>query len=305
MSGSAGAVATRQHYSDLFVERLAFLDELMFENFDAPSLTYDQVFNVRDSARAYEEISGITGFSQFEEKPEGAKLAYDRLLQGYDKRYKHKTFAKGYEISFEAMDDDIDGAISDAAPALARVARNSIETEAFSDLNLGFSSVQTPDGVSLFNNSHPLVGGGTADNLVESDFDQAAVETAINLFDDMRDDRNQLIEGSPSILLFPPELRWVVHEVLKSQLRSDTAENAVNALNQIGMRTIMSKYLTGDDDWFILSEPSQHRLLFYWRMEPVTDHALDFDTKNMKSSMMYRLSHGPADWRNIVGGQGQ
>ena len=74
MSGSAGAVMTRQHYSDLFVSRLAFLDELMFENFDAPSLTYDQVFNVRDSSRAYEEITGITGFSQFPEKPEGTKL---------------------------------------------------------------------------------------------------------------------------------------------------------------------------------------------------------------------------------------
>ena len=305
MAGSAGAVATRQHYSDLFVARLAFLDELMFENFDAPSLTYDQVFNVRDSSRAYEEITGITGFSQFSEKPEGTKLEYDRLMQGYDKRFTHKTYAKGYEISFEAMDDDIDGAISDAAPALSRVARNSIETEAFSDLNNGFGSVETPDGVSLFNASHPLVGGGTQSNLVTSDFDQASVETAINLFDDMRDDRNQLIEGSPSCLLFPPELRWVVHEVLKSQLRSDTAENATNALNQIGLKTLMSKYLTGDDDWYILSDPSQHRLLFYWRMEPVSDHALDFDTKNMKSSMMYRLSHGPADWRNLVGGQGQ
>lgn len=305
MSGSAGSITTRQHYSDLFVERLAYLDELMYENFDAPSLTYTQLFNVRDSGRAYEEITGITGFSQFAEKPEGAKVEYDRLMQGYDKRYKHKTYAKGYQITFEAMDDDLDGAITDAAPALARVARNSIETEAFSDFNNGFDSVETPDGVTLFNASHPLVGGGTFSNLVESDFDQAAVETAINLFDDMRDDRNQLIEGSPSILLYPPELRWIVHEVLKSQLRSDTAENAVNALNQIGMQTIMSKYLTGDDDWFILSQPSQHRLLFYWRMEPVTDHALDFDTGNMKSKMTYRFSHGPADWRNIIGGQGQ
>jgi phage major head subunit gpT-like protein len=296
---------TRQHYSDQFVSRLAFLDELMFENFDAPSLTYDKVFNVRDSSRAYEEITGITGFSQFAEKAEGAKLEYDRLMQGYDKRFKHKTYAKGYEISFEAMDDDLDGAISDAAPALARVARNSIETEAFSDFNNGFGTVTTPDGVSLFSASHPLVGGGTASNIVSSDFDQASVETAINLYDDMRDDRNQLIEGSPSLLLYPPELRWVVHEVLKSQLRSDTAENAENALNQIGLKTCMSKYLTGDDDWFILSDPNAHRLLFYWRMEPVSDHALDFDTKNMKSSMMYRLSHGPADWRNLVGGQGQ
>jgi hypothetical protein len=133
---------------------------------------------------------------------------------------------------------------------------------------------------------------------------QGTLESAINIYDDMRDDRNQLIELSPSILLFPPELKWLVHELLKSQLRSDTADNAANALHQVPLKTVESKYLTGDDDWFLVSDPSQHRLMFYWRMEPVTDHTLDFDTGNMKTKMTYRLSHGPADWRGLIGGQG-
>jgi phage major head subunit gpT-like protein len=231
-------------------------------------------------------------------------VEYDQLLQAFDKRFKHLTYAKGFQISMEAMDDDIDGAISDAAPALARIARNSIETEAFSDFNNGFSSVTTPDGVSFFNNSHVLRGGGTFDNLVSGDFAQGTLEEAINIFDDMRDERGELIELNPSILLYPPLLRWQVHEVLKSQLRSDTANNAVNALNQIGIRPVMSKYLTGADDWFVGSESSLHRLMFYWRMEPVSDHTLDFDSGNMKTKMTYRHSHGPADWRGWVAGQG-
>ena len=120
----------------------------------------------------------------------------------------------------------------------------------------------------------------------------------------MRDERGELIELNPSILLYPPSLRWTVHEVLKSQLRSDTANNAVNALNQIGIRPLMSKYLTGDDDWFVGSDSTLHRLMFYWRMEPVSDHTLDFDSGNMKTKMTYRHSHGPADWRGWVAGQG-
>jgi phage major head subunit gpT-like protein len=301
---SAGNVMTRNQFTDLFVSRLPFLDEIMRERFDAPSLTYTQVFNIRDSRRAYEEITGITGFDQFTEKDEGDTITYDKLLQGYDKRFKHKTYAKGFQITLEAMDDDIDGAISDAAPALARVARNSIETEAFSDFNNGFGSVTTPDGVSLFSASHPLVGGGTASNLISGDFAQGTLEQAVNMYQDMRDDRNQLIELNPTSLLIPTELQWVVHEVLKSQLRSDTANNAINAVNQLGLKVIMSKYLTGDDDWFLLADPSQHRLMYYWRMEPVSDHTLDFDTGNMKTKMTYRMSHGPADWRGLVGGQG-
>ena len=304
---SAGNVMLRGQYTDLFVSRLPFLDEILFEQFDAPSLTYTDIFNVRDSSRAYEEITGITGFDQFVAKTEGAPVEYDKLLQGFDKRYTHSTYAKGFQISMEAMDDDIDGAISNAAPALARVARNSIETQVFSLLNEGFSTTgasATPDAKALFSATHTLVGGGTFDNLVAGDLAQATLEEAINIYADMRDDRNQLIDLEPSMLIIPPELRWVTHELLKSQLRSDTALNAANALNQLGMKVVQSKYLTGDDDWFISVDPSSHRVIVYWRMEPVTDHTMDFDTGNMKSKMTYRLSFGAADWRGWVGGQG-
>ena len=304
---SAGNVMLRGQYTDLFVSRLPFLDEILYEQFDAPSLTYTEVFNVRDSARAYEEVTQITGFDQFVSKSEGAAVQYDKLLQGFDKRFKHTTYAKGFQISMEAMDDDIDGAISNAAPALARVARNSIETQIFSVLNEGFSTSgagATPDGAALFSASHLLVGGGTFDNLVSGDLAQATLEEGMNIFDDMRDDRNQLIDMDPQILLIPTELRWVTHELLKSQLRSDTANNAANALNQLGLKVVQSKYLTGEDDWFLCVDPSQHRVIVYWRMEPVTDHTLDFDTGNMKSKMTYRLSFGSADWRGWVGGQG-
>ena len=301
---SVGTVMLRARYTDLFVSRLAYIDEIMFEQFDAPSLTYPEAINVRDSGRAYEETTGLTGFGQFSQKSEGSKVDYDTILQAYDKRFTHLTFAKGYQISMEAMDDDLDGHISNAAPALARAARVSIETYIWNLYNLGFASETTPDGSAIFADAHPLVGGGTYDNLISGDLSQANLESAINLFDGMVDDRSLPIEASPAKLLIPVELRWVAFEILKSQLRSDSASNAVNALNQLSLAVVMSKYLTGDDDWFVCSDPSQHRLLTYWRQEPVSDHTLDFDTGNMKSKMTYRLSRGAADWRNVVGGQG-
>jgi phage major head subunit gpT-like protein len=301
---SAGNIMQRQRYTDLFASRLAYIDEILFENFDAPSLTYPQVFNVRNSSRAYEEMTGLTGFGQFSQKAEGSAVDYDTILQAYDKRFTHLTYAKGYQITTEAMDDDLDGAITNAAPALARAARVSIETYIWNLFNLGFTTETTPDGVALFSASHPLVGGGTYSNIVSGDLSQANIETAINLFDNMVDDRGLPIEASFSNLVIPVELRWIAYELLQSQLRPDTANNTVNALNQISLNVVMSKYLTGDDDWFITSAPSEHRCLVYWRQEPVTDHTMDFDTGNMKSKMTYRLSRGASDWRNVIGGQG-
>lgn len=301
---SAGNVMLRSRYTDLFSSRLAFLDEILFEHFDAPGISYPKVFHMRDSSRAYEEVTGITGFSQFSEKNEGSTVDYDTLLQGFDKRFTHLTYAKGYQISFEAMDDDLDGAITNAAPALARAARSSIETTIWGTINGGFATTTTPDGAYLFSNSHLQVNGGTADNLISGDLSIANLEAAILLFDSLVDDRDLIIEAEPAMLIIPPELRWTAHEILKSQLRSDTAENATNAFNQIGLEIVMSKYLTGDDDWFLFARPDQHRVLVYWRMDPVTDHTLDFDTGNMKSKMTYRLSTGASDWRGVVGGQG-
>jgi len=301
---SAGNVMLRARYSDLFSSRLAFLDEILFENFDAPTLTYTKVFHVRDSNRPYEEVTGITGFSQFSQKDEGSAIDFDTLLQGFDKRFTHLTYAKGFQISFEAMDDDMDGAITNAAPALSRAARSSIEVLIWGVLNGGFATYTTPDGAYLFSDSHLQVNGGTADNLISGDLSIANLESAILLFDSLVDDRDLIIEAEPAMLIIPPELRWTAYEILKSQLRSDTAANAVNAFNQVGLDIVMSKYLTGDDDWFLFARPDQHRVLVYWRQDPVSDHTLDFDTGNMKSKMTYRLSVGPADWRGTVGGQG-
>lgn len=301
---SAGSVMLRKRYTDQFVDRLAFLDELMFERFDAPSLTYPMSFNVRTSGRAYEEITGLTGFGTFSEKSEGGSIEYDTLLQGYDKRFSHVTFAKGFQISFETMDDDLDGALSNAGPALARAARVSIETYIWNVINNGFSATTTPDGVALFSNSHPLVGGGTYDNLISGDLSQANLESAVNLMDKMVDDRSLPIEMSAHYLLIPTELKWLAYEILRSELRHNTSNNAVNALNQHPMEILQSKYLTGDDDWFLHGPPEETRVLVYWRMEPVTDHTLDFDTGNWKSKMTYRLSVGAADWRGWIGGQG-
>lgn len=294
----------RAQFADLYFSRLPFIDEILFEQFDAPSLTYPQVFNVRDSSRAFENVTGITGFGTFTAKDEGDTVDYDKLLQGFDTRFTHVTYAKGTQISMEAADDDIDGAITNVMPPLARSARSSIEITAWNVINNGFGTTTTPDGQALFSSSHVLVGGGTYDNLVSGDLSIANLETALNMFDDMVDDRGLPIENAAAMIVYPTDLRWLVHEILKSDMRSDTANNATNAFNQIGLGTVMSKYLTGPDDWFLFSAPSEHRVLVYWRMEPMSDHTIDFDTGNFKTKMTYRLSAGAADWRNTVGGQG-
>ena len=299
---TAGTLMLRAHYTDLFSERLAYIDEIMFENYDSPSMIYPEVFNVRDSGRAYEEITEISGFGKFTQKPEGQVVDYDQLLQGFNKRFTHITYGKGWQMSFEAMDDDIDGVITNAAPALSRAARNSIEAELVSDLNGAFDVVTVPQGGFLVGGGHNLLYGGQFSNLITGDFSQGTLETALNKFADFVDLRGELLNIEPMKIVIPFELQWLVSEVMNSVQRSDTANNTINVLPQL--QVVVWRYLTSATAWFLMSDPSQHRLLCYWRMEPVIDHAIDFDSDNAKTKMKYRLSHGPADYKGIVGSKG-
>jgi len=300
---SAGLVMVQQHFRSLFENRLAYIDEILGLNYEMPKVIYDQIFNMRTSTRMAEEITGLAGLGRFAEKPQSEPLQYDRILAAYDVRFTHKTFAKGYQISMELNEDEIDGVLVDVMPELGRMAKISIEADAVSDLPNGFGTVTAPDGVAFFG-THVLSAGGTFSNLLQTDFSQSALEAAINQAADMVNERGELMVIPMTRLVIPNELRWIVSEVLESQQRSDTANNAINVVNRLGLTVLDTPFLTDADSWYLTCEPRLHKLLFYWRQEPVTDHAADFDTKNLKSSMLYRYSHGVADWRGWFGSQG-
>jgi len=294
----------RDQFTNLITKRLAWIDEILDANMDLPSLTYPEVFDVRDSTHAFENVLEMTGLGLFGEKSEGDTVSYDKILEGFHKKFTHKTYAKAMNISMEAADDDIDGAIKDVMPPLGMSARSSISVFAWNIINNGFGTTTTGDGVALFGN-HTLRGGGNYSNLMgTSDLSVSTLETALNKFDDMVDERGLPVEISASKIVFPTNLRWIVHEILKSELRSDTANNATNAFSQVNLSPVMSKYLSGDDDWFLCAQPRGRGLILYWRKEPYSDHTIDFDTGNLKTKMVFRVSAGAATWREWVGAQG-
>jgi len=104
-----GGIQSRLDQQKLFFSRVPFIDEIMVDNLDAPSLSYQEVFTVRNSSRAFENITGLTGLGLFDQKAEGAPITYDALLEAYDKTFTHLTYSKGTQITREAMRDDIDG----------------------------------------------------------------------------------------------------------------------------------------------------------------------------------------------------
>lgn len=294
----------RNLYDDLFFQRLAYLREVMYEEYGEPDAEFARVMNVEGSQKMREQTTGITGFGLAALKPEGEVVTYDVLRQEYDKTFTHSTYALGFQVTEEAFEDDLDGPMRQGARALGRSMRTTKNITVWSIFNNAFGTETTPDGVSVFNNAHPLIEGGTFDNLVSADLSITSLETAINIFDDMVDQRGLPIDIEPANLLHPPELRWLVGEILKSPERPDTGNRAINIVQNI-LQPVMVKYLTGDDDWFVGITPSGWGPTLFNRRNLTTSSDTDFDTGNGKTKSSQRHSQGWTTWVGHVGGQGQ
>ena len=68
---------------------------------------YKQIFDTMMSSMNFEEDVNVNGFGLATVKPEGMALSYDSMQQGFLKRYVHVTYALGYVISREAIEDNL------------------------------------------------------------------------------------------------------------------------------------------------------------------------------------------------------
>lgn len=270
---------------------------------------WSKLFDKYTSDRAFEEDVGVSGFGLAVQKPEGAPISYDSERQGYTQRYQHTTYALGFIITREMMEDDQYDVVGNRkSVSLARSMRITKEIVAASIYNRAFNSTYTGgDGVSLINAAHPLIAGGTFSNQIAtaSDLSEAALEQAVIDISGFVDDRGIIIKALPKSLVIPYTLQFEAQRILKSVGRVGTDNNDVNALNSMGMfkEVVMSHYFTDLDAWFIRTNV-EHGMKYFERRADEFDMDNDFDTENAKYKASGRYSFGWSDPRGIYGSVG-
>lgn len=276
---------------------------------------YDKIFHIENSTSAYEDEAEFAGMGPMVEKPEGESIEYDVLIQGGSKRYIHSTFALGIRASFELYDDDQYGLIKKAPKALAQSAAFRIEQDCFNIFNLGFTTVNSIDGVSLFNSQHPLLGGAAATNrgpgvssIISSvggaagtypnrpnpavDLSITSLQAAINHFERLTNAQGFPVALVPKYLLISPLNKWIAREILGSGYKPYTSDNEINALIGEDLTYFVGHYLTDDDAWFLLTDKDSHQLKFFWRKKLDEKYDDDFDTQSLKELAFMRFSVG-------------
>lgn len=266
---------------------------------------YSKVFNVENSDKQTEKDSYESGFGLVPVKTEGRTATYDAILPGIKVTYTHLTYALGYEITEEAIEDNqrTPETFAKLPAALDRSAMETVEVSAWSVFNNGFSTAGF-DGVSLFNSSHPLLQGGTQSNTpsVQADLSVTSLTAALTAIEKLVDERGLKRPLRAANLVIPIDYWKTARELLDSDYIPESANNAINALQSKKLALVESHYITDTNAWFLVADKAQHFLKFFWRVRPgALRRGTDFDSTNLKHLLRMRFSYG---WSHYFGTYG-
>lgn len=270
---------------------------------------YSKLFEKNSSRKRFEEEVGISSFGLAHVTPEGQGVSYDNEQQGFISRYNHVTYALGFIITKEMMEDDLYDVVGERrSKALAFSMRQTKETVAANVYNRAFNSSYTGgDGKEMCATDHPNVAGGTWQNelTTAADLSESALEQAAIDIGDFTNDRGLKIAVQPTKLIIPTELQFEAERILKSDGRVSTADNDLNALKTKGIipEIVVNNYLTDADAWFIRTN-APDGLKYFERVADSFDMDNDFDTDNAKFKARGRYSFGWTDPRGIYGSPG-
>jgi hypothetical protein len=268
-----------------------------------------EIFDTESSERAFEEEVMLSGFANAAVKPEGSGVTFDNAQETFTARYTHETIALAFAITEEAIEDNLyDRIASRYTKALARSMANTKQVKGANVLNNGFdTNYQGGDGSPLFSTTHPTIAGSFSNTLAtQADLNETSLEQAIIDIAALTDERGLKIAARPLKAIVPPELQFTSERLMKSQGRTGTADNDINAIRSMGMVPqgyVVNNFLTDPDAWFLKTDVPNGMKMFL-RAPIKTSMEGDFDTGNVRYKARERYSFGWSDPRGIFGSSG-
>ena len=296
--------------AQLLKELLPGLNALFGLEYKKYGEQHKEIFETESSERSFEEETKLSGFNAAPVKDEGAAMRYDNAQEAWTARYNHETIAMGFSITEEAIEDNLyDSLSSRYTKALARGMSYTKQVKAANILNNAFTAGYTyGDGVVLCSTSHPLVSGGVNSNrpTVAADLNETSLEAAVIQIAAWTDERGLLIAAKPTKLVIPPALQFVATRLLETKLRTGTADNDINAIENNGSIPggyTINNYLTDTNAWFLCTDvPNGMKHFVRTPLQNSMDG--DFDTGNVRYKSRERYSFGFSDPLGMFGSPG-
>ena len=271
---------------------------------------HEEIFSIETSDRAFEEEVMLTGFGAAPVKTEGAGVQYDNAIESFTARYTHETIAMAFALTEEAVEDNLyDRLAGRYTKAMARSMAHTKQVKGAAVLNNGFDAAYPGgDGVALFSTAHPTALSANFANrpTVGADLNETSLEQGIIDIAAFIDERGLKVALTARKLIVPKELQFTAERLMKSTLRTATADNDINAIKSMGLIPegySVNHYLTDVNAWFLITD-APNGLKMFERSPIKTAFEGDFDTGNVRYKARERYSFGWSDPRGAYGSPG-
>jgi hypothetical protein len=270
---------------------------------------FAMIFDMEGSDKSYEERVQYVGLGLAPTKDQGASIDFDQAKQGYVSRITNITYGIGGIVTREAIED---GQYESIANRLARYIafsiRQTCENVGANIINRATTAGYTGgDGVVLASASHPETNGNQSNLLSPAaDLSEQSLEDLLIQITNATDSQGLKISLTGQKLIIPTALQFEATRILNSVLQSNTANNDINALRDMGMLPggiVINHYLTDTDAWGIKTNAPEG-LICQMRRGVEFDKDNEFQTENALMKGTIRKGFGWAEWRGYYHSSG-
>ena len=271
-----------------------------------PAIVTD-VLHVTDNGEDHYIKEGLmTSFGAAPQVQDGQAFPFDAFYQGPEKIVYFNEYGFAAQATRVMMEDDRQDIMKQIAREQAKAMAYTIELQGWDLINSGFGTSRVGlDSAALFSASHPMYGpqGGTVSNLLTGSLSKLNLQSAIDKFAVLVNERNIPIYAMPPfLLLVHPQNRWMAEILGGSEYDPDSANNAINPVKSKFEFKIVP-FFTSTTEWALLDE-KMHDLRWVWRRKIKYEPALDFITGNCLWKAHMRALATFFHWRGVVGSAG-
>jgi hypothetical protein len=286
------------------------LNEAFDGVYDQRADEWKQVFVQQQGIpRNYHEEPVLYGFGAAPELPDGTAVNYDSGGVLFIQRYVYKVYGLAFALTKVLVEDGDHIRIGQTyAKHLAQSLIETKETLCANVLNRAFTAgYNGGDGVTLVNANHPIATGTFSNQLTTpAALSQTSLEQLLIQIRNAVDNNGKRIRLNPEKLVVSPSNVFQAEVLLKSVLRTGTADNDINPVKSMGLlaggQANLSR-LTSTTAWWIKTDaPEGLKLMMRRGLEKSMEGDFETDSTRFKSTERYAV--GFTDPRTVYGTAG-
>jgi len=290
--------------NQLLADALPVLNALIYDEYEKYPDYLSKVFRMESTGQWGEQSLSMAGIKAAVQKNEGEDVAFDQPIEGFSRTILPVTYAIAVSFSEELIEDDRLNMVQDTYRSLGLGMYQTRQIVGFNIYNNGFTDTG-PDGSSLFNATHTMIGGHTYGNRPSTDIALSVAGLREMEIDLMRqvNHRNINISVMPATIAYPPELKQTAQELVGSPDRPDTPNRSINVRYQ-AYEQVCTPFLTSTTAWFAMTVPSQHQVKFLDRLAPQTETWQDKASGDVNTKIRSRFTASYGDYIGTWGTTG-